>query len=45
MYGWLLLHYGYSVKEPALQSESIKIEKEKEHQYINNMKFKALGST
>ena len=27
-YKWLLLHYG-SVKEPKLQSESIKIEKEK----------------
>ena len=31
MYKWLLLHYG-SVKEPKLQSESIKIEKEKKHQ-------------
>ena len=28
MYKWLLLHYG-SVKEPKLQSESIKIENEK----------------
>ena len=36
MYKWLLLHYG-SVKEPKLQSESIKIE-------IQNFKFKAPGS-
>ena len=35
-YKWLLLHYG-SVKEPKLQSESIKIE-------IQNFKFKAPGS-
>ena len=31
MYKWLFLHYG-SVKEPKLQSESIKIEKEEKYQ-------------
>ena len=44
MYKWLLLPYG-SVEEPKLQSESIKIEKEKKHQYIQNLKVKVPGST
>ena len=38
MYKWLLLHYG-SVKEPKLQSESIKIENEKKKKMSIDSKF------
>ena len=37
MYKWLFLHYG-SVKEPKLQSESIKIEKDKKKN-VNRLKI------